>query len=294
MLIAFDKAYDLKNTLLSGQVFRWLPYSRDADGVWWITGVIFNNIVSMRRVDEGVEFVCEPCDEEAMKPLISEYLRLSEDLDRIKASINKDDHINEAIESSPGLHILRQDPWECMVSFICSPQQSIPRIRESVDKIARAFGSPLELGRLRRNTFPSPADLAKAGEERLRALEIGRSPNRVAKYLAAAAERVASGEVDLYALREMPYDEAFNKLNSFAGIGPKVGDCTLLYALDKPSAFPVDVHVMRALQNLYPEEVADQEREMSLNEMRQWAQAYFGEYAGYAQHWLFYNQPKGN
>ena len=290
MLIAFQKDYDLENTLLSGQAFRW--ERPDANG--WLTGVIFNNIVRMRRVAEGVEFVCGPDDESALQPRIVDYLRLSDDLDSIKASINKDEHIAAAIERSPGLHILRQEPWECMVSFICSPQQSIPRIRDCVEMIADAFGSPLTLDGMRRRTFPSPATLAAAGEKRLRALEIGRSPNRVAKYLAAAAERVASGEVDLYALREMPYDEAFNKLTSFAGIGPKVGDCTLLYSLDKPVAFPVDVHVIRALRSLYSEEVAYPEREMSVNEMRQWAQKYFGEYAGYAQHWLFYNQPKGS
>ena len=282
MLIAFDKAYDLENTLLSGQAFRW--ERPDADG--WLTGVIFDNIVRMRRVDEGVEFVCSSGDEDALHPRITDYLRLSDDLDHIKASINKDEHIDAAIASSLGLHILRQEPWECMVSFICSQRSNIPKIRKNVKDIADAFGSPIMLGDLRRSTFPSPAALAEAGEEQLRELGLGYR----AKYVAAAAARMAAGEVDLYALREASYDEAFNKLTSFAGIGPKVGDCTLLYSLDKPVAFPVDVHIIRALRNLYPRRAGH----MKDKDMRVWAQYYFGEYAGYAQHWLFYNQPKGN
>lgn len=290
MLIEFDKAYDLDKTLLSGQAFRWRR-TRDADGVRWLTGVIFDNIVKMRQVPEGVEFVCSSGDDVALRPHIKDYLRLSDDLDQIEAAIKRDDCIGAIIARYPGLHILRQEPWECLVSFIYSPQISINRLRDIVENIADEFGSQLTMGNLRRNTFPSPDVLANVGEERLRALGLGRFPNKMAKAVAKAAERVAWGEVDLYALRGASYDEAFKTLKSFKGIGPKVGDCTLLYALDKTVAFPVDVWIKRALRDCYPDVMA---RKMSDNKMRQWAQDYFGEYAGYAQHWLFYNQPKGN
>lgn len=286
MLISFDKAYDLENTLLSGQAFRW--ERPDADR--WLTGVIFDNIVRMRRVAEGVEFVCSSGDEDVLHPLITDYLRLSDDLDHIKASINRDDCIGAAIEIYQDLHILRQDPWECMVAFICSPQKEISQVSKNVEDIADAFGSQLALGDLQRNTFPSPDVLADVGEERLRGLKLGRSPNRVAKYLAAAAERVASGEVDLYALRDAPYEKAFNTLTSFDGILYKVGDCILLYALDKPVAFPVDGHIARALRDCYQNVPEGELSDTRVLQIRQWAQKYFGEYAGYAQHWLFYNQ----
>ena len=279
MLIAFDKAYDLENTLLSGQAFRWR--GPDEDG--WLTGVVFNNIVRMRRVDEGVEFACAPDDEMALRPLIADYLRLSDDLDGIADAINKDDRIGASISRYPGLHILRQEPWDCMVSFICSANNNISRISKNVEDIADAFGSPLELGDSRRNTFPAPAELAAAGEQRLRELGLGFR----AKYVAAAAERVAAGEVDLYGLREASYDEALDALTAFAGIGDKVGNCILLFALDRLDAFPVDVWIDRALRDWYPE-VA--ERKLSRKAMRPWAQAYFGEYAGYANQWLFHNR----
>ena len=279
MLIAFEKAYDLENTLMSGQAFRWR--TPDADG--WLTGVVFNNIVRMRRVAEGVEFACAPGDESALRPLIADYLRLSDDLDGIAAAINRDERIGAAIARYPGLHILRQEPWECMVSFICSANNNIRRISKNVEDIADAFGNPLALGDVRRNTFPSPAALAEAGEGRLRELGLGFR----AKYVAAAAERAAAGEVDLYGLREASYDEALEALTEFAGIGDKVGNCILLFALDRLDAFPVDVWIDRALRDWYPE-VA--ERKLSRAKMRPWAQAYFGEYAGYANQWLFHNR----
>ena len=108
-----------------------------------------------------------------------------------------------------------------------------------------------------------------------------------AKYVAAAAERVAAGEIDLYALREASYDEALEALLSLAGVGDKVGNCILLFALDKLEAFPVDVWIDRALRDWYPE-VA--ERKLTRKAMRPWAQAYFGEYAGYANQYLFHNR----
>lgn len=289
MLIEFDKAYDLENTLRSGQAFRWCP--PDADG--WLTGVIFDNIVRIRRVHEGVEFVCGPNDESALQPRIVDYLRLSDDLDSIKASINRDDCIGAIIAQSPGLHILRQDPWECIISFICSPRTSICRVRKHVNDIADKFGSPLALGELRRNTFPLPAALAEAGEDRLLSLVLGRSPERVAKAVAKAAEWVEEGEVDIDALREKSYDDALKALIKFYGIGDKVGNCTLLYALDKLYAFPVDGNIARALRGCYPEVpemAAGKLNDKKVRQMRQWAQSYFGEYAGYAQHWLFYNE----
>lgn len=286
MLIAFDKAYDLENTLLSGQAFRW--ERPDADG--WLTGVIFDNIVRIRRVPEGVEFVCGPDDESAMHPRIVDYLRLSDNLDGIKAAINRDDCIGAAIACYPDLHILRQEPWECMVSFICSPQKNIDQVSKNVKDISDAFGSPLTLGDLRRNTFPSPDLLADAGDERLRELGLGYRAKRVA----ATAELVASLKFDLYALRDalrdVPYDDALGVMTKFNGVGDKVGNCTLLYALDMLYAFPVDVHIARALRACYPDVPKGKLTDKKVRQIRQWAQDYFGEYAGYAQHWLFYDQ----
>ncbi len=183
----------------------------------------------------------------------------------------------------PGLRILRQEPWECLVSFICSANSNIPRISTNVEDMSKSFGRLLEFDGHGRNTFPSADALADAGEQALRDLGLGFR----AKYVAAAAKRIAQGEIDLYSLREASYDDALESLISLAGIGDKVGNCILLFSMDKLEAFPVDVWIDRALREWYPE-VA--EKKLSRKAMRPWAQEYYGAYAGYANQYLFHRR----
>ena len=134
-----------------------------------------------------------------------------------------------------------------------------------------------------RSAFPTPDALADAGEQKRRDLGLGFR----AKYVAAAAERIARGDVDLYSLREATYDEALEALVELPGVGDKVGNCVLLFSLDKPRAFPVDVWIDRALREWYPEVV---EQKLTRKAMRPWAQEYFGAYAGYANQYLFHGR----
>ena len=249
----------------------------------WDYGVIFNNIVKMRQTSEGVEFQCGPDDEATLEPLVRGYLRLNDDLEAIYDVIGRDERMRSAMSGYPGLRILRQEPWECLVSFICSANSNIPRISTNVEDMAKSFGRALEFDGYCRNTFPSPDALAEAGEQALRDLGLGFR----AKYVAAAAKRIAAGEIDLYSLREASYDDALESLISLAGIGDKVGNCILLFSLDKLEAFPVDVWIDRALREWYPEVV---EQKLSRKAMRPWAQEYYGAYAGYANQYLFHSR----
>ena len=278
MLIPFDGPLDLVSTLESGQAFRWR-----LDGEW-LTGVVFGNIVRTRQTPEGVEFTCGPDDESAIAPLFRDYLRLDDDLESICARIDVDERIGAAMRRHPGIRILRQEPWECLVSFICSANSNIPRISKNVEDMADAFGRPLALGEWQRSAFPTPAALAEAGETPLRELRLGFH----AKYVAHAARVVADGELDLYALREAGYDDALAALTALPGVGDKVANCVLLMSLDKREAFPVDVWIDRALREWYPEHVTRADgKPLTRAAMRPWAQAYFGEYAGYANQYLF-------
>ena len=276
MIIPFDRPLDLATTLESGQVFRW---SRE-DGVGWFRGVAFNNLVRMRQVPTGIEFVCEPDDELTLEPLVRDFLRLDDDLDAVYDAIGKDDRIRSAIASYRGLRILRQDPWECLVSFICSSNSNIPRISANARDLSSSFGRPIEAGPHVGHSFPNPIALAEAGEERLRALGLGFR----AKYVAATAMVVADGGVDLFALREAPYQQALDTLTALPGVGDKVANCVLLFSLDKLEAFPVDVWIIRALREWYLDPSGNS---MATKNMRPWAQDYFGVYAGYANQYLF-------
>ena len=277
MLIAVDQPFDLDSTLGSGQAFRW----HRNDG--WSTGVVFGNVVSMRQVGPGVEFRAAPDDEAAMKPLLADYLGLETDLDNVYASIGTDERMRAAIERYRGMRILRQEPWECLVSFMCSPASNIPRISKNVESICTAFGRPLRVGDQVRCTFPTSQELAEASEAQLLGLGLGFRAGRVA----SAARAVAEGQIDLMPLREASYDEALSALTVLDGVGDKVANCVLLFSLDKPEAFPVDVWVDRALREWY---LDGRGTRPSRAKMRLWAQEHFGPYAGYANQYLFHDR----
>ncbi len=274
MLIPIKQAFDLESTLYSGQSFRW---RRDGD---WSVGVVFDNIVKVRQVSEGIEYACGPDEETDVTPLLTEYLGLGSDLDHIYHSVAKDERIVRAIGKYWGMRILRQEPWECLISFIISSNSNILRISGHVEDLANTFGRPLRYGGHTRNTFPAPSVLRDVGERRLREMRLGfRAP-----YVDATAKIVADGEIDLFALREAAYDEALQTLTSLPGVGDKVANCVLLFSLDKLEAFPVDVWVRRALQEWYLDE---RKKKLSAEKMRLWAREYFGPYAGYANQYMF-------
>lgn len=277
MFIPAEGPFDLVSSLYSGQAFRWRRQGE------WSVGVVFGNIVKVRQVSEGIEFTCGPGDEKTMAPLLRDYLGMNTNLDLIYRAISVDDRIRGAISTYRGMRILRQDPWECLIGFIISSYSNIARISRHVEDLAMSFGRPLSYKGEARSTFPAPGELSEAGEGRLRAMGLGyRAP-----YVARTAGIVAEGGIDLYALREVPYQEALDSLLALPGVGDKVANCVLLCSLDKPDAFPVDVWVQRALREWY---LDGSGKKLPPRAMRLWAMEHFGPYAGYANHYLFHTR----
>ena len=286
MLIPTDEPLDVASTLESGQTFRWhrCEAEEPRDDVWF-EGVVFENFVRLRRHREGIEFTCGPDSEDSMAEPLRSYLRLDDDLGTIYRTLAVDERISAAVDRYHGLRIARQDPWECLVTFICSANSNIPRIATNVRDMAITFGRTLDLGVEEHHAFPTPDAVADAGETALRALGLGFR----AKYVASAAKIVASGDVDLFALREASYDEALETLVALPGVGDKVANCVMLFSLDKLDAFPVDVWIHRALVDWYPDEGANG-KPLPRAAMRSWAQERFKPYAGYANQYLFHDR----
>ena len=286
MLIPFTQPLDLTSTLESGQAFRWKREHASLPGYGqWYYGVIFSNLVKMRQSPRGIEFSCAPDGEPALAPLIRDFLRLDDDLDAIYRSISVDERVKSSIDRYRGMRLLRQEPWECLVSFICSSASNIPRISGNIEDVSRSYGLPVALGDHMRWTFPAPAELAEASEEDFRRLGLGFR----ARHIVPVATTIASGAPDLFALREASYDEALEALIALPGVGDKVANCVLLFSLDKLNAFPVDVWIHRAIREWYPNG-SNVDGGTSRNTMRPWAQEYFGPYAGYANQYLFHNR----
>ena len=276
MELTIEQPFDLGASLESGQAHRWKK-SND-----WYAGVVRGEFIQIRQTGQVVEFASGPSPEETAAIMLRDYFRLDDDIDAIYSDINRDGRVASMVRKYPGLRILRTEPWECLVAFICSANNNIARIHQLMERMADEFGSPLTLNGCTRHTFPSPAVLAEAGEGELRRLGLGfRAP-----YVDQASKAVLEGKLDLPALIRMPYPEAKAALMEQKGIGSKIADCIAVFSLEKLEAFPIDVWIRRALAEWYfPNQKTPPDRILL-----EWAQEHFGRYGGYAQQYLFHGQ----
>ena len=274
--LAVDQPFDLDECLYMAQDFRW---RRIGDG--WHSGVLCGSLIHIRQNDYGLEYRAHS----DLSELLASYFRLDEDINAVYERISSiDDRVASLVNKYPGLRVLRQpDPWECTVAYICSANANIAKITKSVETIADALGQELELNGEVRRAFPTVEEILDAGVGRLEKLNLGLQRH---DKIIAAAERVHSGELDLcrMARPDVTYGEAKLRLTACYGIGPKVADCIALFALGKTQAFPVDTWVRRAVREYFPG------LELYDEAIAQWAQDRFGEYAGYANQFLFTGQ----
>ena len=277
-----DVAFDLDFSLCCGQVFRW----RKIDD-WWY-GVVGENVVKIRQCGAQLEF------ENAPRDFVQNYFGLNDDLDKIKKCVGKDDYIRSALQKFEGLRIVRQLPWECLISFICATYKSIAAIELMLKKLSIKYGEKQVFDGLEFYTFPSIKLLANASENGLRECGLGYR----AKYVQKTAKKILDETINLEYLKTLPYFESRKALFEFSGVGFKVADCVLLFSLEKMEAFPVDVWVKRVILNHYANQLPSetvkkmQSRNSLTNSEYQkigdFARSYFGHYAGYAQEYLFH------
>jgi N-glycosylase/DNA lyase len=212
-------------------------------------------------------------------------------LDAVLKTFPDDAPLRDAVATCRGLRVLRQDPWECLASFILSSTKQIVQIRQIVTLLCERFGDPLIRAADRPKgashsmenhlfySFPTAERLASVIEADLRSCKMGfRAP-----HLLAAARRIAEGKFNLERLRHLPLAEARGELMTLRGVGGKIADCVLLFAYGFDGAFPVDVWVERALRELY-----FPRRRVGDKRLRHFAATHFGPHAGYAQQYLFH------
>ena len=263
--------FDVQQTLDGGQAFGWY---QSADGSY--RGVLGDRLIAIRCDDQRVSYRVENAsDATDFTGRVEDYLVATADVERLRSTLAGEPSYGEEVWKLPLIRVMRQDPWECLAGFICSQNSNIPRIKQMVASVAR-------LGRRIGNDdwafeFPQPSEVAAAGETGLRAIGLGYR----GKHLAPTAA-VLADSLDISALRQAAYEDAKEALMELPGVGPKVADCVLAYSLDKGEAFPVDVHVRRAAIRLYG--LDDKIKNDALGE---WARDRFGEYAAWAQLYMF-------
>lgn len=298
-------AFNLKHTLECGQAFRW---ERAEDGTY--VGVVSGHAVRLREAGgKDSLWIGYPCaspasdapgplrtsassapgspaqpegaPERAFLEMVVDYLRLRDDHAALEGDLSRMDPIlAEAVRAVGGIRILKQDPWECLISYIISARNSIPAISRTVERISARWGELVWDGPTgRRYSFPKPEALARAGVEEIETC----GASFRSGYIAAAARLVASGDLDLESLRSFGYLEAREALMGLRGVGPKIADCVCLFSLGHFESFPVDVWIYRAMKHLY-----FGGEDVGMPAMWEFARDRFGPLAGCAQEYIFY------
>ncbi len=261
----------LEHIFECGQCFRW---DRIADDTY--CGVAGGHALKIRQ--EGKDIRLFDTAPELFTSFWRDYFDLNTDYGDIKRELSQDSVLAEAIPDGYGIRILRQELWETIVSFIISASNNIPRIRSIIAALCKLFGDKLQYMGEDFYSFPSAQRLVALEPEELAPIRAGfRS-----KYIIAAARAVSSGDISLDRIKSLDTADAKTELLRFSGVGSKVADCTLLFALHKTDAFPVDVWVKRIMEYCYFHEDTPKAH------IEAFGREKFGSYAGYAQQYLFY------
>jgi N-glycosylase/DNA lyase len=274
--------FNLDVTLCCGQVFKW-----EKKGDWWY-GVVGNQALKVCQKNAELEF------SNADEKVIKHYFGLNDDLQKISAAIGRDEHIRKALSAFWGLRIIRQDPWECLVSYICATYKNIPAIKRMLLSLSSRFGEKTALDGMTFFTFPTPEKLVGAAEKDLQACGLGYR----ARYVLETSKRIFENNFELKSLSQLPYEQAKKQLCSLAGVGHKVADCVLLFSLGKLEAFPVDRWIARVILKHYAQQLPSKlAQKLSKQEglgdsayaqLNAFGREHFGEYAGYAQEYLYH------
>ncbi|MDE5583777.1 MAG: DNA-3-methyladenine glycosylase 2 family protein [Ruminococcus sp.] len=227
--------FDLDETLDCGQAFRWKKIPSDYPCTY--TGHFLNTPLTVSQTD-GNKFIFHDTDEKTFNDIWYDYFDFGTDYSELKKQFSEDKTLKKACEFAGGIRLLRQDSWECLVSFIISQNNNIPRIKGIIDRLCGHYGG----------IFPTAENLSSETPESLGYLRSGFR----ARYIYDASRKVAEGEVSLEKISAMPICEARAELKKICGVGAKVAECVLLFGMHRTEAFPVDVWIKRVLEKYYP------------------------------------------
>lgn len=285
------KNFNIEEILECGQCFRFEKIENLKYKI-----VAYGKVLYITQTEDSVEFT--PCNKEDFENIWYDYFDLDTDYNNIIEEISKNDPImKSATEYADGIRLLNQEPYECLLSFIISQNNNIPRIKKIIKAMAETYGKSLgsyinavnqgwggmaethgkSLGD--EYAFPRLEEIENATVEDLMELRMGFR----AKYIFDCISKLKNGEVDLSKADTLNTDDLRKELISIKGVGQKVADCVLLFSLKRRETFPTDVWIKRVMEHLY---FNDEEKD--IKEIHAYAQEKWGKYCGYAQQYLFY------
>ncbi|MBS7221517.1 MAG: DNA-3-methyladenine glycosylase 2 family protein [Clostridiales bacterium] len=266
------ESFVISQTLECGQCFRFTQIGEENYII-----VAYGKILNIYC--DGTDIVFKNTTEEEFNNIWYNYFDFGRNYNDIKKKISENDEIlQKAVEYAPGIRILNQDRFECLISFIISQNNRIPMIKKVISNISKKYGRYIgSVDGEEYYAFPNPEELINADEAGLMECKTGFR----AKYIIDAVQKVIHGEINLNA-DDMDTETLRKMLMTIKGVGPKVADCTMMFSFGRCETFPTDVWVKRIMSELY-----FNGREASVKEIHQKAEECFGDYAGYAQQYLF-------
>ena len=261
---------NLENTINSGQVFLWTKQKE----FWY--GINGQDILKINNLGKITSYSNKKYD----------FFRNTDDMKEIIKSISKDKTTKIAVKKYLGLRLVRQDPFQCFISFIVSSNSNIQKIKSSLEKISIKFGKKIQFDNKEFYMFPEPKKIANATIQEIQNCGVGYR----AKFIIDAAKMVESRQIDFDQLKKSNYQNAKETILTVPGIGNKVADCILLFSLDKLEAFPLDRWMIRILKKYYLGKFELETKsitEKQYNTLHEKIVKHFGPYAGYAQQFLF-------
>ena len=271
------ESFNLIHIFECGQCFRW---NLEEDGNY--TGVIKEGVLNVK--EENGNIVFNGILSKRIKSVVYKYFDLDTNYTVLKEKLaNIDSFMKESINFGYGIRILNQDLWECIISFIISANNNIPRIKKIIEKISMTYGNEIVFNGKKYYSFPTPENLSKASVQDLRDLGLGFRDKRVFK----TTKMILNKEVDLEKIKKSDnthyIEEELLKLD---GVGEKVANCIMLFSLRRFDTFPVDVWVRRVINDLYIHD--ENEANVSKAKIKELAEEKFSNYQGLAQQYLFY------
>ena len=262
---------NLEHSINSGQVFLWEKYQNR----WY--GINGSDILAIDSDSNEIRsFLKSPID----------IFRQDDNSVKILQSITKDSIVKNAVNRFPGLRLLRQEPYQCYISFIISSNSNIQKIRLVLQNICKKFGTKIRFEGREFFTFPEAKVLARANKSELVATGMGYR----AKSVKEASIAVTTGEINFSYLKKTSYQVTKESLLKIYGIGNKIADCIMLFSLEKLDAFPLDRWMIRVLQKYYLDKFSITSKtisEKTYDDLHYKIVEYFGPYAGFAQQFLF-------
>ena len=261
---------NVENSINSGQVFLWKKNGNYWDGI---------NGQDVLRLDKNGII-------KSYQNLKIDFFRKNDSLDNIIKSISKDKTVRIAVKKYLGLRILKQDPFQCLISFIISSNSNIQKIKTNLENISKKFGTKIKFESQEFFLFPKPEKLSKASINEITSCGVGYR----AKFIKDAANMIFSKEIDFDSLKKSKYFETKESIRSIPGVGNKVADCVMLFSLNKLEAFPLDRWMIRILEKYYRNEFHLETKtitEKQYDILHEKIVNHFGPYAGYAQQFLF-------